>query len=211
MNRNAARTVTYASLALLVALTGSADARSSRFRAKMHASLAQDGITSNEIADGTVGCDDLSPEVRPASCPASDGTGDADSAGARNVFVDGFTQTNKEMPSTPSGNDPNASIAKLEVGEGSQIILASIVWSANPLDFSGIVTCHLVPPNGPNSKAEFIGEGTTTGTLFVQTTNEGPGVVDFRCSDQLEGSSVSYRFLQLTAIPVPSLTRTQLP
>jgi len=40
--------------------------------------------------------------------------------------------------------------------------------------------------------------------------NEGPGVVDFRCSDQDAESVVKYRFLQLTAIPVPTLTRTNL-
>lgn len=207
MSRTPARLVTCATLALVVAFAGGADARS-RFRTRMHTALADDGITSSEVADGTIRCEDLSAEARPASCPASDGNGDA--AGAQNVFIDGFTRTNLELPSTPSGNDPAASIAKLEVGEGSQVIFASIVWSADPSNFSGIVTCHLVPPNGPNSKAEFIGEGTTTGTLFVQTTNVGAGIVDFRCSDQLVGSSVSYRFLQLTAIPVPSLTRTEL-
>ena len=114
------------------------------------------------------------------------------------------------MPSTPSGNSPAASIAKLEVGEGSHVIFASIVWSGSPLNFSGIVTCHLVPPNGPNSKAEFIGTGVTTGTLFAKTTNTGAGTVEFRCSDQSDGSDVFYRFVQLTAIPVPSLTRTNL-
>ena len=141
------------------------------------------------------------------------GTGDDDrevAGGAQNVFVDGFRTNDQDLPSTPSGNDPAASIAQLEVGEGTHIIFASIVWSASPLNFSGIVTCHLVPPNGPNSKAEFIGQGTTTGTLFAQTTNSGPGVVDFRCSDQLVGSDVRYRFLQLTAIQVPTLTRTNL-
>ena len=46
--------------------------------------------------------------------------------------------------------------------------------------------------------------------MFVQTTNLGPGVVDFRCSDQLVGSDVGYRFLQLTAIQVQTLSRTNL-
>jgi hypothetical protein len=161
-------------------------------------------VESNEITDGTITCDDISPSVFPNGCP------DEGSDGAQNVFVDGFTTVDQDLPSTPSGNDPDASIAQLTVGEGTQVIFASIVWSGSPLNFSGIVTCHLVPPNGPNSKAEFIGQGTTTGTLFVQTTNEGPGVVDFRCSDQDAGSIVKYRFLQLTAIPVPSLTRTNL-
>lgn len=166
-------------------------------------------VESNEITDGTIQCEDLSPDVFPDGCGA-----DAEPAvvesGAQNVFVDGFTTTDQPLPSTPSGNDPAASIAKLQLGEGTHVIFASIVWSGNPLDFSGIVTCHLAPPNGPNSKAEFIGQGTTTGTLFVQTTSSGPGTVDFRCSDQSEDSTVLYRFLQLTAIQVPSLVRRNL-
>jgi len=193
-----------AALIALLAIAGTAEARRT-FGQKVHAALADDGITSSEITDGTIGCDDISSEVFPNGCPDSGG-------GAQNVFVDGFTQTNKELPSTPSGNDPAASIAKLSLDEGSYVVFASIVWSGSPVDFSGIVTCHLAPPNGgPNSKAEFIGQGVTTGTLFTQTTAVGPGTVDFRCSDQDPGSSVSYRFLQLTAIPVGRLTRTKLP
>jgi len=199
--------LTHASIALLV-LTGAAEAKP--FRAKAQAAFTREGITSSEIADGTIRCADLSPEVLPNGCPDPD-EGDGRAAAAQNVFVDGFTQVDKNLPSTPSGNDPAASIAKLTVGEGSHVIFASIVWSGDPTNFSGIVTCHLVPPNGPNSKAEFIGLGTTTGTLFVQTTNVGAGVVDFRCSDQDALSTVRYRFLQLTAIPVPTLTRTNLP
>ncbi len=198
----------FASIVLVAGVAG-AEARNPRFRGRMHAALAQDGVTSEEIADGTIGCSDLAPEVQPPGC--SDPGTDPDTAGTQNVFVDGFTQTDKDLPSTPSANTAAASIAKLTVGDGNHVIFASIVWSASPTNFSGIVTCHLVPPNGPNSKAEFIGQGTTTGTLFVQTTNVGPGVVDFRCSDQDPGSTVKYRFLQLTAIPVPALTRTQLP
>jgi hypothetical protein len=199
-----ARRYAAAALILTLAVAGGAEARN-RFATRVHNALAQDGVTSDEIADGTIRCDDLAPEVFPNGCPAPD------AATAENVFVDGFTQVNKDLPSTPSGNDPAASIAKLTVGDGNQVIFASIVWSANPLDFSGIVTCHLVPPNGPNSKAEFIGRGTTTGTLFLQTTNVGASVVDFRCSDQDAGSTVQYRFLQLTAIPVPALERAELP
>jgi hypothetical protein len=210
MNRRALHAVTHVSIALLV-LAGGAEAKTTKFRAKVHAALAQDGITSSEIADGTIGCADLSPEVLPNGCPDPGGGGDLGSAAAQNVFVDGFTQVDKDLPSTPSANDPAASIAKLTLGDGSHVIFASIVWSADPSSFSAIVTCHLVPPNGPNSKAEFIGLGTTTATLFVQTTNVGAGVVDFRCSDQDPGSTVKYRFLQLTAIPVPTLTRTKLP
>ena len=164
-------------------------------------------VESGEITDGTITCDDIDPSVFPDGCP---GDREEIAGGAQNVFVDGFTTVDQDLPSTPSGNDPAASIAKLEVGEGTHVILASIVWSGSPLNFSGIVTCHLVPPNGPNAKAEFIGEGTTTGTLFVQTTNSGEGIVDFRCSDQSSGSVVKYRFLQLTAIQVPVLTRTNL-
>lgn len=160
-------------------------------------------VESNEITDGTIACEDIDPSVFPNGCGE-------DATGAQNVFVDGFTTEDQDLPSTASGNSPAASIAQLEVGEGSHVILASIVWSGNPINFSGIVTCHLVPPNGPNSKAEFIGLGTTTGTLFVQTTNTGAGTVDFRCSDQDAASDVKYRFLQLTAIPVPGLTRTNL-
>ena len=208
MTRHAWTRVGAAALVMLAA-AGTADAKQNRFGNRVHAALAQNGVTSAEIADGTIACEDLSSEVL-NGCSAADTGGQTD-AGAQNVFMDGFTQVNRDMPSTSSANDPAASIAKLTVGEGSHIILASIVWSANPLDFSGIVSCHLVPPNGPNSKAEFIGQGTTTGTLFIQTTNVGPGVVDFRCSDQSAGSTVQYRFLQLTAIPVSSITRTQLP
>ena len=51
----------------------------------------------------------------------------------------------------------------------------------------------------------------TTGTLFTQTTATGPGVVDFRCSDQDPASTVKYRFLQLTAIRVGTLASTRLP
>jgi len=116
----------------------------------------------------------------------------------------------QELPSTPSVTDRNASIAKLEVGEGTHVIFASIVWSGSPVNFSGIVTCILVPPNGPPSKAEFQGTGTTTGTLFAQTTNSGAGIVDFRCTDEDPGSTVKYRFVQLTAIQVPVLTRVNL-
>lgn len=163
-------------------------------------------VESSEITDGTIECADISPSVFPNGCGA-----EAEPApGASNVFVDGFTTVDQEMPSTPSANTPAASLAKLEVGEGSQVIFASIVWAGDPTNFSGIVTCHLVPPNGPNSKAEFIGTGVTVGTLFAQTTNIGAGVVDFRCSDQDPGSNVRYRFVQLTAIPVPGLTRTNL-
>ena len=166
-------------------------------------------VESNEITDGTIACEDISPSVFPHGCPDTDEV----DVGAQNVFVDGFTTTDQDLPSTPSANVPEAAIAKLDVGEGSQVIFASIVWSGSPLNFSGIVTCHLVPPNGPNSKAEFIetgGGNITTGTLFVTTTNSGPGTVEFRCSDQSEASVVKYRFLQLTAIQVPSLTRTKL-
>jgi len=198
-------TYAVAAVIMIVAVAAPVEAKRNRFATRVHAALAEDGVTSNEIADGTIRCDDLAPEVLPNGCPTSD------QAAAANVFVDGFTQTNKDLPSTPSGNDAAASIAKLTVGDGSHVILASIVWSASPLNFSGIVTCHLVPPNGPNSKAEFIGQGTTTGTLFLQTTSVGPGVVDFRCSDQDAASTVQYRFLQLTAIPVPALNRAQLP
>ncbi|HXJ32985.1 MAG TPA: hypothetical protein VMS22_03020 [Candidatus Eisenbacteria bacterium] len=203
------QTLAFASIMLLAGVAGAAEARSTRFRARMHGALAQSGVTSDEIADGAIGCADLAPEVQPPGC-AEPGS-DPETAGVQNVFVDGFTQTDKDLPSTPSANTPAASIAKLTVSDGNHVIFASIVWSASPTDFSGIVTCHLVPPNGPNSKAEFIGHGVTTSTLFVQTTNVGPGVVDFRCSDQDPGSTVRYRFLQLTAIPVPALTRTQLP
>jgi len=167
-------------------------------------------VESNEITDGTITCDDLSPSVFPDGCPGETERTREVEGGAQNVFVDGFTTNDQDLPSTPSGNDRAASIAQLEVGEGNHVIFASIVWSAVPSNFSGIVTCHLVPPNGPNSKAEFIGQGTTTGTLFVQTTNSGAGVVDFRCSDQDAQSVVKYRFLQLTAIQVPVLTRTNL-
>jgi hypothetical protein len=204
------RTYLIAALILLVPAVGGAESKRKAFGDRVHAALAQDGITSGEITNGTIGCDDLSSEVFPNGCPGSDGA--AGAPAASNVFVDGFTQVDKDLPSTPSGNDRAASIAKLEIGEGDHVVFASIVWSASPLDFSGIVTCHLAPPNqGPNSKAEFIGEGTTTGTLFTQTTATGPGVVDFRCSDQDPGSTVKYRFLQLTAIRVGTLTRTKLP
>jgi hypothetical protein len=141
-------------------------------------------VESSEITDGTIECEDISP--------------------------DRFTTPDQELPSTASATNPAASIAKLEVDEGSQIIFASIVWSGSPTNFSGIVTCILIPPNGPTSKAEFIGAGVTVGTLFAQTTNTAAGVVDFRCTDADPGSSVTYRFVQLTAIPVPSLTRTNL-
>jgi len=165
-------------------------------------------VESSEITDGTIECEDLSPSVFPNGCGA--GAEVEEAPGASNVFVDGFTTEDQELPSTSSGNSPAASIAKLEVGEGSHVIFASIVWAGDPTNFSGIVTCHLVPPNGPNSKAEFIGTGVTVGTLFAQTTNTGGGIVDLRCSDQDPGSIVRYRFVQLTAIPVPSLTRTNL-
>jgi hypothetical protein len=192
-------------VALLATPATSADARS--LRSRMATALSRDGITSEEIADGTIRCADLSAEVLPGVCPDPDAP---PPPAAQNVFVDGFTQTDKDLPSTPSGNDPAATIASLTLDEGSWVIFASIVWSGSPLDFSGIVTCHLVPPNGPNAKAEFIGTGTTTGTLFVQTTSVGGGVVDFRCSDQSAGSTVKYRFLQLTAIPAPGLTAVKL-
>ena len=165
-------------------------------------------VESSEITDGTIECDDLSPSVFPNGCGVEPEVEEA--PGASNAFVDGFTTEDQELPSTSSGNSPAASIAKLAVGEGSHVIFASIVWAGDPTNFSGIVTCHLVPPNGPNSKAEFIGTGVTVGTLFAHTTNTGEGVVDFRCSDQDPGSVVRYRFVQLTAIPVPSLTRTNL-
>ena len=165
-------------------------------------------VESSEITDGTIECEDLSPDVFPNGCGAE---AQAEPApGASNVFVDGFTTQDQELPSTASAGNPAASIAKLEVGEGSQIIFASIVWSGSPTNFSGIVTCLLIPPHGPTSKAEFIGQGVTVGTLFAQTTNAGAGVVDFRCTDGDPGSTVTYRFLQLTAIPVPSLTSTNL-
>lgn len=163
-------------------------------------------VESSEITDGTIECEDISSDVFPNGCGA-----EAEPApGASNVFVDGFTTVDQEMPSTSSASNPAASIATLEVGEGSQIIFASIVWSANLNNFSGIVTCHLTPPNGPTSKAEFIGAGVSVGTLFAHTTNTGAGTVDFRCTDQDPGSTVLYRFVQLTAIPVPSLTSTNL-
>jgi hypothetical protein len=163
-------------------------------------------IESSEITDGTIECDDISPDVFPNGCGA-----EAEPApGASNVFVDGFTTVDQELPSASSAGNPAASIATLEVGEGSQVIFASIVWSANLNNFSGIVTCHLIPPNGPTSKAEFIGTGVSVGTLFAHTTNTGAGTVDFRCTDQDAGSIVNYRFVQLTAIPVPSLTSTNL-
>ena len=165
-------------------------------------------VESSEITDGTIECEDLSPSVFPNGCGAEAEVEEA--PGAANVFVDGFTTEDQELPSTSSGNSPAASIAKLAVGEGSHVIFASIVWAGDPTNFSGIVTCHLVPPNGPNSKAEFIGTGVTVGTLFAQTTNEGAGIVDFRCSDQDPAGVVRYRFVQLTAIPVPSLRRTNL-
>jgi hypothetical protein len=204
------RTHLIATLILLVPVVCAAEPKRNTFGSRVHTALAKDGVTSGEIADGTIGCDDLSAEVRPSGCPGSEAADGAPAA--QNVFVDGFTQNDKDLPSTPSGNDRAASIAQLEIGEGDHVVFASIVWSASPIDFSGIVTCHLVPPNqGPNSKAEFIGQGTTTGTLFVQTTATGPGVVDFRCSDQDPTSSVKYRFLQLTAIRVGTLTRTKLP
>jgi len=165
-------------------------------------------VESSEITDGTIECEDLSPDVFPNGCGAE---AEAEPApGASNVFVDGFTTVDQELPSTSSASNPAASIAKLQVGEGSQIIFASIVWSGDPTNFSGIITCHLTPPNGPTSKAEFIGTGVTVGTLFAHTTNTGAGTVDFRCTDQDPGSTVLYRFVQLTAIPVPSLTSTKL-
>ena len=168
-------------------------------------------VESSEITDGTIECEDLSPSVFPNGCGAeAEAEVEEEAPGASNVFIDGFTTEDQELPSTSSGNSPAASIAKLEVGEGSHVIFASIVWGGDPTNFSGIVTCHLVPPNGPNSKAEFIGTGVTIGTLFAQTTNVGAGIVDFRCSDQDPESIVRYRFVQLTAIPVPSLTRTNL-
>lgn len=169
-------------------------------------------IESSEITDGTIECADIAESVFPNGCPDDDTGGNENEidVGAQNAFVDGFTTADQPLPSTSSGNDPAASIAQLTVGEGTHVIFASIVWAANPLNFSGIVTCHLVPPNGPNSKAEFQGTNTTVGSFFVQTTNSGAGVVDFRCSDQLVGSDVFYRFLQLTAIQVPTLTRTNL-
>jgi hypothetical protein len=166
-------------------------------------------VESNEITDGTITCDDISPSVFPNGCPGEQEAEEA-TGGAQNVFVDGFTTPDQELPSTPSAGDRAASIARLEVEEGSHVIFASIVWSGNPVDFTGIVTCLLIPPNGPTSKAEFQGTTTTTGTLFAQTTNSGAGIVDFRCTDSSPGSSVKYRFVQLTAIPVPSLTRTNL-
>src|SRR5262245_10457849 len=132
-------TYAVAGLMLVLAAAGTANARRNRFANRLHTTLAQDGVTSEEIVDGTVTCADLSPEVAANEC------GGSDAPTAENIFVDGFTQVNKDMPSTPSGNDPRASIAKLTVGEGSQVILATIVWSASPLNFSGIVTCHLVP------------------------------------------------------------------
>jgi hypothetical protein len=165
-------------------------------------------VESSEITDGTIECEDLSPDVFPNGCGAEAQVEPA--PGASNVFVDGFTTQDQELPSTASAGNPAASIAKLEVGEGSQIIFASIVWSGSPTNFSGIVTCLLIPPHGPTSKAEVIGQGVTVGTLFAQTTNAGAGVVDFRCTDGDPGSTVTYRFLQLTAIPVPSLTSTNL-
>jgi hypothetical protein len=205
-----ARTYLIATLILLVPAVCGAEPKRNTFGNRVHAALAKDGVTSGEIADGTIGCADLSSEVFPNGCPGSDA--DVGAPAASNVFVDGFTQVDKDLPSTPSGNDRAASIAQLEIGEGDHVVFASIVWSASPLDFSGIVTCHLVPPNqGPNSKAEFIGTDTTTGTLFAQTTATGPGVVDFRCSDQDATSTVKYRFLQLTAIRVGTLARTKLP
>ena len=165
-------------------------------------------VESSEITDGTIECEDLSPDVFPNGCGAE---AQAEPApGASNVFVDGFTTQDQELPSTSSAGNPAASIAKLEVGEGSQIIFASIVWSGDPINFSGIVTCHLIPPHGPTSKAEFIGNGVTVGTLFAHTTNTGAGTVDFRCTDQDPGGIVRYRFLQVTAIPVPSVTSTNL-
>jgi hypothetical protein len=135
---------------------------------------------------------------------------------ARNVFINGFTTSDKVMPSTASGNDPAASIAKLKVGKGNHVIFASVVFSVSNTTFSGIITCHLVPPNGPNSKTEWQPgvalTGPTTQTMFVQTTNKGAGTVDFRCSDTdlTPAGSPGYRFLQLTAIEVPKLKRTDL-
>lgn len=163
-------------------------------------------VESTEITDGTIECEDISSDVFPDGCGAEA----APAPGASNVFVDGFTTVDQELPSTSSAGNPAASIATLEVGEGSQVIFASIVWSANLNNFSGIITCHLIPPSGPTSKAEFIGAGVSVGTLFAQTTNTGAGTVDFRCTDQDLGSTALYRFLQLTAIPVPSLTSTNL-
>ena len=163
-------------------------------------------VESSEITDGTIQCEDISSDVFPNGC----GVEDEPAPGATNAFVDGFTTVDQELPSTSSAGNAAASIATIEVGEGSQVIFASIVWSANVNNFSGIVTCHLTPPNGPTSKAEFIGTGVSVGTLFAQTTNTGAGTVDFRCTDQDPGSTVTYRFVQLTAIPVPSLTSTNL-
>jgi hypothetical protein len=206
MKRELLKSVVASLIAVLV-LASSSEAKRKTFGEKVHAALAAEGVESREITDGTITCDDLSLEVVTGGCGDASGR----SAAAENVFVDGFTQVDKDLPSTPSGNDPAASIAKLTIGEGSYVVLASIVWSGSPIDFSGIVTCHLVSPDGPNAKAEFIGQGTTTGTLFAQTTALGPGVVDFRCSDQDRGSTVKYRFLQLTALPVGTLNRTKLP
>ncbi len=204
MIRNAHACLLVAAIALAPAIGGAAT-RHRAFTDRVHAALADDGVTSAEIADGTISCDDLSPEVA-NGCPGAS----AGAPAATNVFIDGTRQTDRDLPSTPSAGDPAASIAKLALDDGSYVVFASIVWSASPIDFSGIVTCEVFPPNGPISKAEFIGNGTTTGTLVAQTTAVGPGTVDFHCTDESDQSTVKYRFLQLTAIRVGSLTATKL-
>lgn len=205
MIRNA-RACLLAAAIVLVPAVGGAAGRHRAFADRVHAALTDDGITSAEIADGTISCDDLSPEVT-SGCPGAAGGAPA----ATNVFIDGTQQVDRDLPSTPSAGDPAASIATLDLDEGSYVVFASIVWSGSPIDFSGIVTCLLLPPNhGPIAKAEFIGRGTTTGTLFAQTTAAGPGTVDFHCTDESDQSTVKYRFVQLTAIRVGSLTATKL-
>lgn len=132
-----------------------------------------------------------------------------------NTFIDGFRTPDRAMPSVASPTSEAATIASLPVREGSYVLHASLVYAATGTKFpSRFVTCLLVPVNGPAAKAEWTGPISTsnTNTLAMTTTSTGAGTVKFRCTDA-DGDDTtgpSYRFLQLTAIKVANLQRTEI-
>jgi hypothetical protein len=193
------RETRYRSIAALMALlaaAGTAEARRA-FGDKVHAALAATHHTRAEISDERSAATSHPRSSQRMLAPVR-----------REERLRRRPTRPWEMP---NGGKRSRGVDRQESGadEGSYVVFASISVRAARLPAARHLP--LAPRTAAQLQAEFIGRGVTTGTLFAQTPPSVPASSTSEYAIRDPGSSVAYRFLQLTAIPVGRLTRTKLP
>jgi hypothetical protein len=127
----------------------------------------------------------------------------------KNVYRDGFSQAPEDMPGTNSVTDSDATIASINLTQGTKyVLLATVTYNGNA---SNIVDCAILPPSGHAGFFEKVGAAASFQAVMT-TVSSGPGTAHLNCTDQAGNvSQTSMSFIQFTAMPFAKLSSTQLP